>query len=192
MVPDPRFDLTGDGLVNTIDRDRMVFDLLGTTYGDADLNGAFDSQDFVSTFQAGEYRDQVAGNSTWEEGDWTGDGEFDEYDILLSMVTGGYEQPILPPAGVNATPIIAALEAERSWLAVEPFGRNVVQVASNSLPTAALLAERPLLDEVLSQELTRRDQVFESESTDLTVDDWLTNDLLDELVAGLSAAHDRD
>ena len=40
--------------------------------------------------------------------------------------------------------------------------------------------------------LARRDQVFESDSTDLAVDDWLTSDLLDELAAGLSADRDRD
>ncbi len=40
--------------------------------------------------QAGEYEDDVVGNSTFAEGDWNGDGEFDSGDIVLAFQTGNY------------------------------------------------------------------------------------------------------
>ncbi len=44
----PEFDLTGDGFVNDADRIFWLHDLKGTWVGDADLNGLFDSGDFVA------------------------------------------------------------------------------------------------------------------------------------------------
>ena len=58
-APDPDYDLTGDGQVDNSDRDEMVYGVLQTTYGDADLNGAFSSEDFVHVFPSGEYEDGV-------------------------------------------------------------------------------------------------------------------------------------
>lgn len=49
---------------------------LDTPTGDTNLDGHFNSADLVRVFQAGEYEDQVFANSSWEEGDWNGDGEF--------------------------------------------------------------------------------------------------------------------
>lgn len=40
---------------------------------------------------AGEYEDDIPGNSTWEEGDWNGDGDFDSEDFELAFQTGLYE-----------------------------------------------------------------------------------------------------
>ena len=36
----------------------------------------------IAVLQLGEYEDNVAGNSVWEDGDWNGDGEFDSNDII--------------------------------------------------------------------------------------------------------------
>ncbi len=59
--------------------------------GDANRDGRFDSVDFVQVFQAGEYEDDIAGNSTWEEGDWDGNGDFDSADFVIAFQTGLYE-----------------------------------------------------------------------------------------------------
>ena len=59
--------------------------------GDANLDGSFDSTDLVVVFQAGEYEDEVTGNSTWEEGDWNGDSEFDSGDLVRAFQAGHYE-----------------------------------------------------------------------------------------------------
>ena len=88
--PDPSFDLNGDRFVNSADRDVLILDILGTSYGDANLNGVFNSTDMVIVFQRGEYEDGVPGNSTWAEGDWNGDGEFDSSDMVKAFQGGGY------------------------------------------------------------------------------------------------------
>ena len=96
-TPDPTYDLTGDGLVDEADRDEMIFGVLDSTYGDANLDRLFDSSDFVLVFQAGQYEDDVVGNSLWETGDWDGNGEFDSLDFVLSFQTGDYEQAAARP-----------------------------------------------------------------------------------------------
>ena len=45
--PNPSYDLTGDGLVNTDDREEMIVGVFQTTYGDSNLDGAFSTADFV-------------------------------------------------------------------------------------------------------------------------------------------------
>ena len=45
------FDLNGDQLLNHEDHDAMIRDVLGTTLGDANLDGVFDSSDLVLVFQ---------------------------------------------------------------------------------------------------------------------------------------------
>lgn len=64
--------------------------MLRSTPGDANLNGIFNSEDFVIVFQAGEYEDGIAGNSGWAEGDWNCDGDFSSSDMVLAFVNGGY------------------------------------------------------------------------------------------------------
>jgi hypothetical protein len=90
---DPRFDLTGDGTVDHADLAFLIHDLLGTQFGDANLNGEFDSSDLVQVLQAGEYEDEVSGNSTWADGDWNGDGDFNSADIVLAFSSGTYVDP---------------------------------------------------------------------------------------------------
>ena len=45
--------------------------------GHANRDGVFNSSDLVAISVAGEYEDGIPGNSTWEEGDWNGDGDCD-------------------------------------------------------------------------------------------------------------------
>jgi hypothetical protein len=58
--------------------------------GDANHDAVFNSSDLVQVLQAGEYEDDIAGNSTWEEGDWNGDGDFDSRDLVLAFQLGDY------------------------------------------------------------------------------------------------------
>ncbi len=95
--PQSRFDLTGDGVVDTRDRDELIVKILGSTYGDANLDGFFDSADLVSVFQAGRFEMQPDGDATWAEGDWNGDGSFDSSDLVLALQFGGFEnRPLIP------------------------------------------------------------------------------------------------
>ena len=59
-------------------------------YGDANLDGVFNSGDLVQVFQRGEYEDGVAGNSSWGDGDWNGDREFDSADFVAAFKAGSF------------------------------------------------------------------------------------------------------
>jgi hypothetical protein len=86
-----RWDVNGDQQVNGQDRIYWIEQLRGSTFGDANLDGQFNSGDLLTVFQAGQYRDNVVGNSGWMQGDWDGDGEFDTSDLLVAFQRGGYE-----------------------------------------------------------------------------------------------------
>jgi hypothetical protein len=86
------FDLNADQIVNQLDVSFWVHDLKTTWFGDSNLDGEFNSSDLVSVFQAGEYEDEIIGNSTWATGDWNGDTEFTTSDLVVAFQDGGYEQ----------------------------------------------------------------------------------------------------
>ncbi|MBJ42538.1 MAG: hypothetical protein CMJ80_04485, partial [Planctomycetaceae bacterium] len=86
-----------DGVVDATDRDTFVEEILGTVYGDANIDGVFKHDDVVDLFAASEYEDGVAGNSGWRTGDFNGDKEFDSQDIVFIFSRGGYTLiPALP------------------------------------------------------------------------------------------------
>ena len=95
-----RFDENGDGAVNYLDREIWVVSHANTWVGDANLDGEFNSTDFVEVFTAGKYETgQAAG---WGEGDWDGDLQFNSSDFVAAFTNGGYE--VGPRAAVNAVP----------------------------------------------------------------------------------------
>jgi hypothetical protein len=96
------WDVDGSGALDQADLHYVVHDILQTWIGDVDLNGQFNSDDFVQVFVAGQYEDTVAGNSTWATGDWNGDGDFTSSDMVVAFVDGGYEQG--PRPNVVAVP----------------------------------------------------------------------------------------
>ncbi|MEM7316028.1 MAG: hypothetical protein AAF497_23070, partial [Planctomycetota bacterium] len=89
----PIFDLNSDNALDSFDLDELILRIFDSTYGDANLDGKFDSADLVAVFTVGEYEDQIAVNSTWASGDWTCDGEFSSSDLVASFQAGGFEQP---------------------------------------------------------------------------------------------------
>ena len=90
-LTDARYDIDGNGTVDAEDRVAWVTVLANTYFGDANLDGEFNSNDFVAVFTAGEYEDAIAGNSLWADGDWNGDGDFSSGDFVLAFSGGGYE-----------------------------------------------------------------------------------------------------
>lgn len=85
-----QFDLNRDASIDDADLDFMVERLIGTSFGDANLDGTFDSSDLVLVFSSDEYEDGQRANSTWSEGDWNCDGEFDSSDLIVAFQRGGY------------------------------------------------------------------------------------------------------
>jgi hypothetical protein len=98
---DLEFDLNNDELVNQQDRTIWVHDLRKTWFGDATLDGLFNSDDLILALSSGEYEDGIASNSIWESGDWNGDGDFTSADLIEAISDGGYDagpRPMGPAA----------------------------------------------------------------------------------------------
>jgi hypothetical protein len=93
---DPRFDLNGDGAIDIADHRYIIRDLKRTWLGDSNLDGEFNSNDFVVIFQKGQYEDDLMRNSGWADGDWNGDQEFNTQDFVAAFQNGGYERGPLP------------------------------------------------------------------------------------------------
>jgi uncharacterized protein YjbI with pentapeptide repeats len=111
---DAHYDLNADSVVDDLDRQTWVHDLKQTVFGDADLNGTFDSTDLVQVLASGEYEDDVERYSTWLTGDWDGDRDFTSDDLLLALADGGYEvgrnAAVVPePAGILLATVAAPL-----------------------------------------------------------------------------------
>ena len=98
------FDLTGDGAVDAADRTEWITVAANTFVGDSNLDGEFNSTDFIVVFSAGEYEDGIAGNSGWAEGDWDGSGDFDSGDFVAAFSAGKYELGPNPAASTVPEP----------------------------------------------------------------------------------------
>ncbi|MFC1758154.1 hypothetical protein ACFL2H_05215 [Planctomycetota bacterium] len=87
-----QFDLNGDGTVNADDTAFWVHEIKNTYFGDANLDGTFDSGDLVEVFKSAQYEDEILANSNWTTGDWNGDLEFSSSDIVFAFQDAGYEK----------------------------------------------------------------------------------------------------
>ncbi len=105
----PEFDLNGDSVVDDQDRTVWVEDLRKTWFGDSNLDGIFNTADFIQVFQKGEYEDTLVGNSTWSTGDWNGDREFNSTDLIKAFQADGFEKG--PRGAVSAVPEPSGLVA---------------------------------------------------------------------------------
>ena len=103
----PNFDFTGDELVTTDDLNTWVKDLKSTWFGDANLDGEFNSSDFVLVFQAGKF--EQATPAKWEEGEWNGDGTFGSNDFVAAFQDGGFERGPIPANQAVPEPSTAAI-----------------------------------------------------------------------------------
>ncbi|MCA9218656.1 MAG: hypothetical protein KDB27_36555, partial [Planctomycetales bacterium] len=80
------------GAVGFSDLRFLVKHLIGTSFGDSNLDLVFDSSDLLAVFQVAEYEDDIQGNSTWADGDWDGDGDFGTSDLVLAFQDAGFVQ----------------------------------------------------------------------------------------------------
>lgn len=99
---DAEFDINRDGQVDNEDLNTWVVDLKMTYFGDANLDGEFNSGDLVAVFQAGEYENNQPLIASWATGDWNGDGKFTSGDLVAAFQDGSYEQG--PRLAANAVP----------------------------------------------------------------------------------------
>jgi outer membrane protein assembly factor BamB len=96
------FDLDGNGVLGQGDRKVWVNDLKNTFFGDANLDGQFNTGDLIHVLIPGLYEDNIPNNATWATGDWDGDLDFGTGDLIIALQDGGYEQG--PRAAVAAVP----------------------------------------------------------------------------------------
>ena len=117
---DQRFDLNGDLVITTEDVSFLLDNVLRVGVGDANLDGTFDSADFVLVFQAGQYEDAVLANSGWATGDWNCDQEFNSLDMVVAFQAGTYRAaeaaiPGTREGDASGFPSRSALGAARWW-----------------------------------------------------------------------------
>ena len=159
---DLSFDLTNDGIVDRSDVTYLVRNILGTDYGDANLDGSFNSADLIKIFQAGQYQDNIAGNSGWATGDWNCDGDFTTADLIVAFQAGSYTDAAV---AVDANPESAAAVV----------GDFDTRESSNTSPTedvARVTAELAVRHMPLGEQLVH-DLIFDA-------DGWQDNDMPDE------------
>lgn len=95
-------DINGDGATNFDDR-LVQIKSVPTWVGDSNLDGEFNSSDFVSVFTAGKF--ETGNAASWAEGDWNGDGEFNSSDFVVAFTDGGFELgPVAPAASTVPEP----------------------------------------------------------------------------------------
>jgi hypothetical protein len=119
VAGDTAYDLDGDGDIDSADRTSWVNDLAKTWMGDANLDGEFNSADFVLVFQAGKY--EAGTLALWSEGDWDGDQRFDSGDFVAAFQNGGYENgpraaelaSVPEPSGLML--IVSAIAGLAAW-----------------------------------------------------------------------------
>ena len=92
--------------LNASSRSKIKVDLQFALMGDANLDGEFNSGDFVDVFQSGKF--ETGELARWSEGDWNADERFDSGDFVVAFQDGGYEM------GVRAA--VAAVPEPSSWM----------------------------------------------------------------------------
>lgn len=93
------FDLNGDGAVNGLDVNEWIKNISNSWIGDANVDGEFNSGDFVAVFTSGKF--ETGDTASWAEGDWNGDGKFDSGDFVAAFTDGGFEMGPRPAAAAS-------------------------------------------------------------------------------------------
>lgn len=79
------YDLNGDDTIDQLDADYLIENIIGTAYGDANLDGHVDQLDLdiVNLY----WQQEV---ESWAEGDFNGDGIVDSTDLTLVALNWGF------------------------------------------------------------------------------------------------------
>lgn len=99
---DPLAPLENGTITDPVERANYVHDVLGTWVGDSNLDGEFNSSDFVQVFTAGKFESGEA--ASWADGDWNGDGVFGSGDFVSAFTDGGFEIGPRPAAAAVPEP----------------------------------------------------------------------------------------
>ena len=120
--PTTLFDLNHDQTIDGQDLNVWVHDVMHTWFGDANLDGEFDSHDVVAPFAAGKYEDDILGTP------------------IGPPATGTVMGNLPPPTGSSAFKMAATKEdLELAWLPC-PSPRPAGYSASSAWPDAPVPA----------------------------------------------------
>ncbi len=109
---DRQYDLNGDNRVSVEDHQYLIGNLLNTSAGDANLDGVFNSQDFVIVFSAALYETDSGKVAGWREGDWNCDGRFTSSDLVMAFTAGRYVSASKPDSSQVAAAVPDSYAAE--------------------------------------------------------------------------------
>lgn len=99
---DPRFDVSGDGVIDVSDRDEILT-AIGSLPGDANLSGTTDASDLnaIGTNWLVEH-----GSPSWSKGDFNGDGVTDASDLnIAGLWWQKTNTDFTAPAAATANPV---------------------------------------------------------------------------------------
>ena len=116
LLDDAAFDVNADGIVDLEDPRFWVTHLKHTWFGDANLDGEFNSADLVQVLSFGKYEatefdeyGDMIDPAGWASGDWNTDGEFNTADLIVALADGGYEAGPRPAAVPEPSALSAVL-----------------------------------------------------------------------------------
>ncbi len=138
QIGSPSLDLNRDQRWTFEDLEVWVRDRAMTYFGDANLDGEFNSRDLVDVFVAGTYEDLVPRNSTWATGDWNADGDFTSSDLVTAFQSGGYERGPRTAVTSEAVPEPAGLAWLFGCAILVRYGRRVPRRTLRSVESAGL------------------------------------------------------
>jgi hypothetical protein len=99
------FDLNSDGQIDSSDMDTLVLDILGTEYGDSNLDGLVNIADYVNL------KNHWGEMTGWSDGDFSGDGQVGIADYVLLKNSFGADNTATAYAPEPATSVLIALLA---------------------------------------------------------------------------------
>lgn len=95
--------------------------------GDVNCDLEFNTADLALIFFAGEYEDGIPNNSTYDEGDFNGDGDFDSSDFVFALTNGQYKQSaIFSRADYFSTFLVDVTDVEETSRRREVVSSNIV------------------------------------------------------------------
>ena len=90
----PAYDLNGDNAANNLDAQHLIRVILGTEYGDADLDGDVDIHDFNALALA------YGTDGGWAGGDFSGNGVVNNSDLTVLKIHFGFKATTPPAAPI--------------------------------------------------------------------------------------------
>ncbi len=82
-------DLSLDGMVDRTDLGLWIHEHQASYYGDANLDGHFNSQDLTWSSKRASMKIWSKTIPGWAEGDWNADAEFTSSDLVVAFQDGG-------------------------------------------------------------------------------------------------------